>query len=146
MSDKTATVVKTGIALLSVAATTYLIKRGWKTVSAKPHSDRYFIGIDLGATNAKASVVRDDGELISFSSEPLTDYTDKGVVDTLVKVATTAVEKAGLKFTDVCEIGVGSPGTIDFDVQICFTLSIHRTGWLLRLRTSLPGTTCLLPS
>ena len=99
-----------------------------------------------GATNAKASVVRDDGELISFSSEPLTDYTDKGVVDTLVKVATTAVENAGLKFTDVCEIGVGSPGTIDFDVRICFIVQTRRTEWLLRLRTSQPGIMCLLPS
>ena len=144
MSDKTTAVVKTGIALLSIAATTYLIKRGWKRVAAKPRCDRYFIGIDLGATNAKASVVRDDGELISYSSEPLTDYTDKGVVDTLVKVATIAVENAGLKFADVCEIGVGSPGTIDFDVLIHYRQSLCRMEWLSKLRTSLPGTTYLL--
>ena len=76
----------------------------------------FFVGIDLGATNAKACVVNNDGELLSTSSQPLTDYSDKGVVDALITVASEAVSSAGLSWSQITEVGVGSPGTIDFDV------------------------------
>lgn len=138
MRDTTTTVVTTGLALLGAAASTYLVKRYWNTIAAKSDSKGFFIGIDLGATNAKAAVVRDDGELIAASSEPLTDYTDKGVVAALVKVATNAVNDAGLKFTDICEIGVGSPGTIDFDVGHWGSGVNHAVEWCCDQGLQLP--------
>ena len=76
-----------------------------------------YVGIGCAGTiDAKAGVVKDDGELIATSSEPLSDYSDTGVVRSLVKVCNNALEAAGLKWSDIGEIGIGSPGTIDFDV------------------------------
>ena len=102
----------------------YGIKKLLERGSSKKE-DLYFVGIDLGATNAKAGIVNNKGELLGSASHGLTDYSDKGVVDSLVEVATEAVKNAGLEWKDVTEIGVGSPGTIDFDVILCnivFTL------------------------
>ncbi|KAK8793378.1 hypothetical protein WA158_004737, partial [Blastocystis sp. Blastoise] len=75
---------------------------------------KYFIGIDLGATNAKAGVVRGDGVLVARSSSSLVDYSVEGVVKALVEASQKAVEEAKMTFADITAIGVGSPGCIDF--------------------------------
>ena len=116
MSSTTSTIVKVGCSLLGGAALLYVTKRLWEKKGTTASKECYFVGIDLGATNAKAGVVKDDGELIATSSEPLSDYSDTGVVRSLVKVCNNALEAAGLKWSDIGEIGIGSPGTIDFDV------------------------------
>ena len=95
----------------------YLLKNVYKKNSITVQKALYFVGIDLGATNAKAGVVDGEGNLLATQSKPLNDYSDTGVVDSLVEVATKAISDAGLTWSDICEIGVGSPGTIDFDVR-----------------------------
>lgn len=119
MSDKTKTILQVGGALFATALLGYGVKHYFENSKKKEKCERYFVGIDLGATNAKAGVVNDEGELLATASQPLTDYTDKGVVSSLVEVAAKAVTEAGLKWSDISEIGVGSPGTIDFDVILC---------------------------
>ena len=116
MSDNTKTILQVGGALVATALLGYGVKHFFESSKRKEQREHYFVGIDLGATNAKAGVVNDEGELLATASQPLTDYTDKGVVSSLVEVATKAVTDAGLKWSDISEIGVGSPGTIDFDV------------------------------
>ena len=116
MSDRTKTILQVGGALVATALVGFGLKHYFDNSKKKEKRERYFVGIDLGATNAKAGVVNDEGELLATASEPLTDYSDKGVVRSLVEVATKAVNEAGLKWNDISEIGVGSPGTIDFDV------------------------------
>lgn len=120
MSSTASTIVKVGCSILGGAALLYATKRLWEKKETTASKKCYFVGIDLGATNAKAGVVSNDGELIATSSEPLSDYSDTGVVKSLVKVSTNALEAAGLKWSDIGEIGIGSPGTIDFDVTRCF--------------------------
>ena len=82
------------------------------------NTELFFVGIDLGATNAKAGVVNNNGDLLASASHPLTDYSEEGVVSALVEVATEAVKNAGLEWSKIAEVGVGSPGTIDFEVKI----------------------------
>ncbi|KAK8790165.1 hypothetical protein WA538_001449 [Blastocystis sp. DL] len=123
MSSTTSTIVKVGCSLLGGAALLYVTKRLWEKKGTTASKECYFVGIDLGATNAKAGVVKDDGELIATSSEPLSDYSDTGVVKSLVKVCNNALEAAGLKWSDIGEIGIGSPGTIDFDNGIVIKAS-----------------------
>ena len=119
MSDKTKTILQVGGALFATALLGYGVKHYFENSKKKEKCERYFVGIDLGATNAKAGVVNDEGELLATASQPLTDYTDKGVVSSLVEGSAKAVTEEVLKWSDISEIGVGSPGTIDFDVILC---------------------------
>ena len=76
-----------------------------------------WIGIDLGATNAKAAVVDDSGAVICKAALPL-DTTPEGlkpepVVRKLLDCCEAALSKANLTWGDVSGIGVGSPGALD---------------------------------
>lgn len=115
MNNNTVELIKIGGLALGGILLGYITKKLYDRKSTKS-TDHFFVGIDLGATNAKAGVVNDKGELLATASHPLTDYTDKGVVKALVEVASEAVKEAGLEWKQITEIGVGSPGTIDFDV------------------------------
>ena len=138
MSDHTGTILKFGGALAAAALLGYGATRFFGKSEKEEKQERYFVGIDLGATNAKAGVVNDCGELLTSSSQALTDYSDKGVVQSLVEVASRAVQDAGLKWSDIREIGVGSPGTSDFDVT-ALVVCDRRMESLSRHPTSLPG-------
>ena len=116
MSDTYANIVKVGSLIVGGLFIGYVTKKMLERKGKKTQVELYFVGIDLGATNAKAGVVNDNGELIAVATEPLSDYSDMGVVKSLVDVGSRAVSDAKLKWSDICEIGVGSPGTIDFDV------------------------------
>ena len=122
MSGTNSNIVKIGGAIIGAVLLGYASKKAADRFFKGSKKPRYLVGIDLGATNAKAGVVNDDGELLAVFSEPLDDYSDKGVVASLVKVATKAVEEAGLTWSKIAEIGVGSPGTIDFDVFVFIAL------------------------
>lgn len=80
------------------------------------NSNPVFIGIDLGATNAKAGVVDSNGKLISRSSKKIDDYKFESVMDLLVEVTEDAVSSSNLKMKDIAGIGIGSPGLLDYEV------------------------------
>ena len=120
MSESYANIVKVGSLLVGGLFVGYVAKKLLEKKEKKDQKERYFVGIDLGATNAKVGVVNDNGELISVVSEPLSDYSDMGVVKSLIDVGSKAISEVGLEWNDICEIGVGSPGTIDFDVSTCW--------------------------
>lgn len=74
----------------------------------------YYLGIDLGGTNAAAGVVDKNGTIIAKASHP-TDAS-KGVdaiIKNIVKACNMAIEKAGITADDIEKIGVGTPGTLD---------------------------------
>ena len=138
--------MKVGSLLVGGLFIGYVTKKMLENKNKKSQKERYFVGIDLGATNAKVGVVNDNGELISVVSEPLSDYSDMGVVKSLVDVSSKAISEVGLKWSDICEIGVGSPGTIDFEVFACYSTSLFRMESFLRHLTSLHGIMSLLRS
>ena len=74
--------------------------------------NKVVVGIDLGATNAKAGVVSADGTLLASASAPLKSLDPNAVVESLVAVVHEAVALAGLPFNNVVAVGVGSPGHI----------------------------------
>ena len=74
----------------------------------------HLIGIDLGATNAKAAVVTKDGKVIANVQESLgKDLSPKAVVSKLVKCASDALKEIGMYWNEIAGVGVGSPGGID---------------------------------
>jgi len=78
-----------------------------------------WIGIDLGATNAKAAVVTDSGEVVARATQPLDRTSPEGlhlepVVAKLMACCKEAMSAAGLNsWSQVTGIGVGAPGRID---------------------------------
>ena len=78
----------------------------------------HLIGIDLGATNAKAAVVTKDGKVIANVQESLgIDLSPDAVVSKLVKCASRALKEVEMDWKDVAGVGVGSPGGIDSKIS-----------------------------
>ena len=115
------------VAAASLAAAGILAWKAFASAASEKNSrrrPRFVVGIDLGATNAKAGVMDDAGKLVASATSPLVAAAggDGGVVDShspeavvaaLVACTRAAVAQAGLDLRgDVAAVGVGSPGHI----------------------------------
>ena len=81
---------------------------------AASSSTRLFLGLDLGGTNVKAGVVRDDGAVVS--SESVETNAAKGPdhgVEQIVRAGRLAVEVAKVSLSQITAIGLATPGTMD---------------------------------
>lgn len=73
-----------------------------------------FAGVDLGGTNLKIGVVDDLGRTLSWLTDP-TDA-EKGPEDGARRMSDAllkAIAQAGISPSDVAQVGLGSPGTMD---------------------------------
>lgn len=77
---------------------------------------RYVVGIDLGGTNIKSGLLDRKGNLIARTSVPTEASKGK---ETIIKNMALSAEKvlsrAKVNWSEVIAVGVGSPGTIDFE-------------------------------
>lgn len=85
---------------------------------------KYYIGIDLGGTNAKAGVVDSNGTVISTATKELRSLSENSVLEDLVSCTTEALANSKLKYRDIKAIGIGSPGLLDYEVL--FLLDLER--------------------
>ena len=77
--------------------------------------EQYAIGIDLGGTNIKAALVERDAGIVSATSTPT--ETERGAAHVLGRIIETAQalsEEAGPQ-ARIAGIGIGAPGTIDWE-------------------------------
>ncbi len=75
-----------------------------------------YIGIDLGGTNIAVGLVNDSGKIVEQDSTPtLSPRSYKEIVKDMVKVSEKLVSKAGLTMKDIKAVGIGSPGSIDYE-------------------------------
>lgn len=75
---------------------------------------RRWAGLDLGATNAKASVVSEDGKVLSSKEVPLGDDRSPGAVaELLCQCCSSCLDQLKLAFSDLDAVGVGCPGKVD---------------------------------
>lgn len=74
----------------------------------------YRLGIDLGGTNIAIGVVDENFNIVAKSSTKTNApcYASE-LLDSMEKVCRDAVQKAGLKLSDIASIGIGSPGGVD---------------------------------
>ena len=74
----------------------------------------HYIGIDLGGTNVKAGVTDGEGNVRGHVSVSTgsggKDLAANLVIDRMVDAAKQAVDKAGVKMSDIAAVGVLSPG------------------------------------
>ncbi len=86
---------------------------GWIAASMSA-AGRLWLGLDLGATNAKAAVVDDTGKLIAAQNRRLTgDMSPESVVEHIIACSQACLAGLGLTFADIAGIGLGSPGKIN---------------------------------
>ncbi len=82
---------------------------------------KYYIGIDLGGTNIVAGVVNENYEIIAKAKTPTNrPRSAKDICSDMAKMALLAVEKAGLKITDIESVGVGAPGHVNSDTGVIY--------------------------
>ena len=80
---------------------------------------KYFIGIDVGATNVKIGCF--DGELNLVSKTSITTNAEMGpdiVIDNIAAATTTLVNEAGFSIDDICAVGLGMPGPANYSEGI----------------------------
>jgi len=77
-------------------------------------NDQPYLGIDLGGTNIQAGVIGSDNQLIA--TDRLKTKADGGqdaVVQRIVKVVDSVLDKAKVKVKDVAGLGIGAPGAVN---------------------------------
>ncbi len=75
-----------------------------------------YIGIDLGGTNIAAGLVSDKGEIILKDSVPTNSERPTGeIVKDMAELALKLIKEAGYTPSDIDGVGIGCPGTIDFE-------------------------------
>ena len=101
------------------------------------------IGVDFGGTFVKMGVCR-DGELIE-SAEPIPTADHPGP-DALIRAMSGRIATLRTKYPDVCAVGVGVPGLVDYDRGFVHVLT-NVPGWthiplreILSMQTGLPVT------
>lgn len=74
----------------------------------------YFLGIDLGGTNIASAVVDENFNIIGRGKMKTNlPRSAESIADDMAAAARAAIQNAGLKMSDIKEIGIGSPGSID---------------------------------
>ncbi len=75
-----------------------------------------YIGIDLGGTNIAAGLVDDNGKIIKKASLPtLAPRSYEEIVKDMVTLSEDLASRAGLKMADIKAIGIGCPGSVDYE-------------------------------
>lgn len=74
----------------------------------------YHIGIDLGGTNIAVGVTDDDFNIIGRGRKrtPVGAESDE-IISEMAATAKMAVENAGLQMSDIADVGIAAPGTIN---------------------------------
>lgn len=72
----------------------------------------YYIGIDVGGTNLKAGLVREDGQILAVERTPLAFENPEQFARTLAQLGQSVLQQAGVPVSDVVSAGIGIPGAV----------------------------------
>lgn len=76
----------------------------------------YYIGIDLGGTNIAVGIVDENGNILKKASTPTPSQAEyPEVVKAMADLAKNLVLESGYKLSDIAAVGIGSPGSIDYE-------------------------------
>jgi glucokinase len=82
----------------------------------------YHLGIDLGGTNIAAAVVDDNYKIVGTGKVKTNcPRPADEIADDIYKAGLLAIENSGLSLSDIAEVGVGSPGSVNSKIgYICY--------------------------
>jgi glucokinase len=87
---------------------------------------KYVIGVDMGGTKILAALVNRNGKIISRAKKRLEDHSVKAILGIMAECVNSVCQQAGVKPEDVGGIGIGAPGTLDFEKGIVvFAPNLH---------------------
>ena len=72
----------------------------------------YYIGIDVGGTNLKAGLVREDGQILAVERTPLVFENPEQFARTLAQLGQSVLRQAGVPASEVVSAGIGIPGAV----------------------------------
>ena len=72
----------------------------------------YYIGIDVGGTNLKAGLVREDGQILAVERTPLAFENPEQFDRTLAQLGQSVLQQAGVPASEVVSAGIGIPGAV----------------------------------
>ena len=72
----------------------------------------YYIGIDVGGTNLKAGLVREDGQILAVERTPLAFENPEQFARTLAQLGQSGLQQAGVPASEVVSAGIGIPGAV----------------------------------
>lgn len=79
----------------------------------------YRIGVDLGGTNIVSGVVNENCEIVAKASRPTNaPRAAEGIFDDIAATIKEAMDKAGITKEDVVSIGVGTPGSVNKELEL----------------------------
>lgn len=74
----------------------------------------YYLGIDLGGTNIAAAVVDENYKIIGEGKiKTNCPRPADQIADSMYEAGMLAIKNAGLKLSDIAEVGVGAPGSVN---------------------------------
>lgn len=75
-----------------------------------------YIGVDLGGTNIAVGIVTEDGKLLIEDSTPtLKERPTDEIVADMAMLINKLCKEYGITLDDIKGVGIGSPGSIDYD-------------------------------
>lgn len=81
----------------------------------------YLIGVDLGGTNLRASLISRTGEILQQARRPsLQDQPPVATLGQIVAAAEEAIQQHGASTDQVLGVGIGLPGIMDVHTGVCF--------------------------
>ena len=72
----------------------------------------YYIGIDVGGTNLKAGLVREDRQILAVERTPLAFENPEQFARTLAQLGQSVLQQAGVPASEVVSAGIGIPGAV----------------------------------
>lgn len=78
-----------------------------------------YIGVDLGGTNIAIGIVSDNGEILIKDSTPtIKERPIEEIVADMAKLINKLCDDYGITLDDISGVGIGSPGTIDYNTGV----------------------------
>lgn len=81
----------------------------------KSANTKYVIGIDMGGTKILAALVDHNGKILAREKKKVLDHSVNAILNNVVACVDSVCKQAGAKRQEVAGIGIGAPGTLDFD-------------------------------
>jgi glucokinase len=90
---------------------------------------RYTVAIDLGGTNAKIALIKDEKEILSKEVFSTKDYQGREVlIKQITESVNSLLKDKKVKKTQVKALGIGVPGPVDFEKGVIYQLT-NVKGW-----------------
>ncbi|NLL91841.1 MAG: ROK family protein [Ruminococcaceae bacterium] len=76
---------------------------------------RYLIGVDLGGTNIRVGIFREDNSILNVDSKKTNAFgrSSKEIISDISDMVLSVIEKTGVSKSDIQSVGIGAPGLID---------------------------------